>query len=76
MATTTKAQAKPSETPKARPTAQTSLGATTIPVWKPSITLANGEAVHCKHTTYGHESEAAAKRCIASMLNQAGAVAA
>jgi hypothetical protein len=39
------------------------IGERQVSYWFPSITT-NGETHACKHTRYGHETEAAARRCI------------
>ena len=65
-----------SETPKAKPTATIDLGARQVTYWFPAIVLADGTRVECKHSKYGHESEASAKKCARSLAAQHGAVAA
>lgn len=70
----------PSETPKAKPkdakprkpAAAVDLGMRQVPMWFPSATLSGGETVTCPHQRYGHESEAAAKRCISALVAQRG----
>src|SRR5258707_12631826 len=39
------------------------LGATTVTVWKPTVTLPTGRKLQCPHQPYGHESEAAGRKC-------------
>jgi hypothetical protein len=43
------------------------LGARQVTFWFPSITMPDGTVVRCEHQRYGHESEAAAKRCLRSL---------
>jgi hypothetical protein len=47
------------------------LGLVQNPTWKPSATLPDGRTVACGHTRYGHESERAAKSCIARVVREA-----
>lgn len=46
------------------------LGLIQTPTWKPTAVV-DGETVACGHTRYGHESEVAAKRCIAAVVRAA-----
>jgi hypothetical protein len=59
---------KPQPAANAEPVAD--LGARPVTYWFPSIKLGSGEVIHCEHSRYGHESEAAAKRCVRSLLAQ------
>lgn len=70
-----------SETPKAKskpepkPVAAVDLGARQVTVWHPTATVTvdgKEQTLSCPHVRYSHESEAAAKRCIAQLVNQAG----
>lgn len=63
-----KQQPKPAPKPEPKPTAQVDLGARQVTYWFPKATLADGTVVECGHSKYGHESEAAAKRCISALV--------
>ncbi len=67
---------RPQETPKAKaapkPTATADLGPRQVTYRFPVVTLADGTELHCKHVDWGHQTEAAAKRCASVMAYQAG----
>jgi hypothetical protein len=67
-----KSETLKSETPKARPTATVDLGERKVPYWFPTAKLSDGTTVSCPHARYGHEGEAAAKRCITALVGQHG----
>ena len=72
----------PSETPKQaltpalkpqpKPLASVDLGARQVTYYFPTATLSDSTIVKCVHQKYGHESEAAAKRCITALVAQKG----
>lgn len=67
------AKPQPKADPKpAKPEAKIDLGDRPVVFWFPSATLADGSTVRCPHVTYGHESPAAARRCIAAIVSRNG----
>jgi hypothetical protein len=70
-----KPQAKPAETPKpepAKPTATIDLGAKQVTFHWPTITLPDKTVVKCSHTSWGHQTEAAARKCARQMAAEHG----
>jgi len=55
-----------------KPEMVSNLGKVNVPVWKPQVTLKQGETVifslSCPHKTYGHEREDTAQKCLNGLI--------
>ena len=54
-------------TPEQKSSPKVNLGARKVTAWNPTVVV-DGRTLSCPHTAYGHESEKAAKRCVASLI--------